>query len=221
MSLEKMLSDIENALNQLQKNMSVIHSSNVIDRKLIRKIENLIERLLRNLRFFSAMFLNYRYGPNFLSQIRNKTCSLCNRLGQLIIKNIALLRRDLILRSVKEIVNCGCLKTAEKVFNMLIDNSENFSGLADTIDNAIECGFLDIALRGLVKLADKGLSFKEIMYNRALICYLMGRDKEALQILQDAVKKYGEQRQFLGLLSAVYIGLGLFDQAKKILERIR
>ena len=115
----------------------------------------------------------------------------------------------------------GCDQYAKRIFIKLLTSNESYLIIAEIIDTALECGFLDIALRGIEVLENRGYRYFELMYNKVLILYLIGENLKALDFLRNLIRKHGKKRRLMGLLSTIYISIGKFEEAGKILSMIR
>ncbi len=218
--------DVLRQLAILEKSLSQLRSEKNTFGKSIIIVEKSFFKLIKHLSSASKFFMTPSYKISQLSRfLATEIKPICSRVfrvtSEILSLYISLRRIDYLISSIKMLNDCGCGDEAKKLFNLLLEHLDDYVNLADLIDKALECGFLDIALKGLRKLRKKGYSFFEIDYNEALVNYLCGNDMEALKIAETAIKKYGPRKQLLGLLSAIYIAIGHFEKSKEILSTLR
>ncbi|MHA1616470.1 MAG: tetratricopeptide repeat protein [Candidatus Njordarchaeales archaeon] len=210
-----------NSLRDLEKLAIRVLRAN--DRQFLILLENamrILEELSRILNDYTK-----RFRLSELSAIRKRICFIMRKL---LSRNVQFSREDVIMKflhAAKCTYQVGCVEQALRIFEKILDivykNTVSFEILAEFVDKAFECGLLDMVIEVLRKIREYGYESFEITYNLALAYYLAGETIKAEKILKESERKYGEKRQTLGLLSAIYIAMGEFEKASKILETLR
>ena len=97
--------------------------------------------------------------------------------------------------------------------------------LSEIADITYEIGLFDISHKALLKLFRIGDKRVEILYNIALLEYLMGKNEIALKRLEKIGKKRGiiglNREKIAYLMGAIHLSRGDIEQAKKLFKIAR
>ncbi len=117
---------------------------------------------------------------------------------------------------------------SEKVkvfFEKIIKSSSDEIVLSELADVAYDIGLFDVSYKALLKLFSMGNKRVEILYNIALLEYLMGKNESALLRLKKISKNkkkvsfnYGRIAYLMG---AIHLSRGDIEQAKKLFKIAR
>lgn len=225
-----MILDYQEILHKYHDHISVIHqlltSDGELDKKdavkvLKKRIIKLKNLLTKNSKIFNDSKLSLASIREFILKVVMPICrDLSKIIKFLLLKNLKEIT-DLLIDFSKSIHDFGCSSLSKNIFSVLIEKINDLVKLSDILDLVLECGYLDLALNILDKMKKQGLITFATTYNEALIKYLLGRDIEALEVTKKSIRKYGSRPELLGLLSAIYIGIGELDEAKKALRILR
>jgi len=220
--LKKSKREILERLRIINQYLYKVKNTKRTSKEAIMIIEKNLLQITKKLNKLADVFIRPDYKLLELKKIAKELRSICKQVyASIIHAGVEFQSYTVLIMLAKSLNDCGCHDYATKLFLHILERATNYSEIADLVDKTIECGLLDIALEGLKKLRKMGFSYFEIVYNEALINYLIGRDLEAFRLLKLSLREFGEKRQLLGLLVAVNIALGFFDEAKEILMKIR
>lgn len=198
------------------------------DKQSIKKIKRKISKLINMLKSDSKIFKNPKLTISqvklFMNKVVKPVCSEFRSLVPLFLKLIESKQSDILSKLLelhKSLYDFGCDDISRELFNHLIKRTNDLIMLSDLLDLALECGYLDLALKITKKMHENGSIIFGTAYNEALARYLLGDDIGSLSTLKEIMKKYGLRHELFGLLSAIYIALGEFNNAKEILRLAR
>jgi len=110
-------------------------------------------------------------------------------------------------------------------FEKVIEQSSDEIVLSEIADITYEIGLFDISHKALLKLFRIGDKRVEILYNIALLEYLMGKNEIALKRLEKIGKKRGiiglNREKIAYLMGAIHLSRGDIEQAKKLFKIAR
>lgn len=198
---------------------------NKVDRKKIFKIIKIISKINNILRQISRVFRDNKITLSVLRRfLENEIKPICFRLYN-ILKQLLDMPSFCNCEELSKLVfllnDIGCCKIAKELFQLQIRKIDDDFVLAEILDKIFESGFLDLALIGLRKIRENGYTSYEIIYNEALINYLLGNNFEALKLLKTISNQFGQKKPVISLLAPIYIAIGNLEEAKKLFRILR
>ncbi len=194
----------------------------------IKRIKESISKFRIFLREQAKIFEDYkitiRYIRNYVKIVVRPICSNISRL----INNILSLpdwKNHKLINALsdlsKSLHDFGCNDVAKYIFEKLYLNINDYIKLSDLLDKVLECGYLDLALKITKKMHRNGFIAFATAYNEALIRYLLGDDLGSLKLIKKIIKQFGFRFELLGLMVAIHIALGDFNNAKNVISILR
>ncbi len=224
-----MIQDYNEILNEYRNHINEILeliSDRNLSKRTLRHLKKKLSKLRRFLKKNAKIFDDHKVSLDQIKLFINKAVKpLCRDLEKKVHLFLSINEQNetisLLGSLSKSLHDFGCDDLSKKMFNNLIDRTSDAVKLSELLDYVLECGYLDLALKIAKKMRENGLAVFAIMYNEALIKYLLGKDLESLRIVRSIISKYGLRPEILGLLSAIYIGIGELEDAKKYLNILR
>jgi len=210
-----------NAIHQLLVSNDKRNKKNLV-KILKKKITKLKNFLRKNSKIFDNSKLSLVNIREFIDKVVKPICRDLSKIVHLAcFLNETDEIMDILIEFSKSLHDFGCSNLSKNIFSNLIEKINDYVKLSDILDLVLECGYLDLALNTLRKMREQGLVTFATAYNEALIKYLLGEDLEALKLVKIIIKRYGLRSELLGLLSAIYIGVGDLSSAKETLSILR
>ncbi len=215
--------ELANNVNKLRSLINKMKKGNKNTRKLHSKIIKTVIKVRKHLEKISDIIWHEDTRLSTRLKILRESDIYIDYIGQDIITlyKYNIIDIEHVSNFARLIGNLGKFDMVEKMLINILGQEETYSNLATLSDLFFEIGMLEKSLEVMKKLGNIGIKFFETYYNSILILYFMGRDLEALEMINEVDKKFGEVPQLTGLKIALYISNNDINKANEINKRRR